>query len=47
MIAKLSIRNLAAFVLETAGTGVPGASGVANDWALVKSLQDGGAFEFE
>src|SRR5205814_7099367 len=44
-IAKLELTNLAAFVLETAGTGVPGGSGVANDWPLVKELQSRGEFE--
>jgi phosphoribosylanthranilate isomerase len=43
-IAKLALTNLAAFVLETAGTGVPGGSGVANDWPLVKELQSRGEF---
>src|SRR2546421_2724798 len=44
MIAKLGLTHLAAFVLETAGTGVPGGSGVANDWPLVKELQSRGEF---
>ena len=45
MIAKLSLVHLSGFVLETAGTGVPGGSGVANDWPLVKELQSRGEFE--
>jgi phosphoribosylanthranilate isomerase len=45
MIAKLNLANLAGFVLETADTGVPGGSGVANNWALVKELQARGEFE--
>src|SRR4051794_13581002 len=44
-IAKLGLTNLAAFVLETAGTGVPGGSGVGNDWALIKELQSRGEFD--
>ena len=44
-IAKLGLTNLAAIVLETAGTGVPGGSGVANDWPLIKDLQSRGEFD--
>ena len=32
-------------MLETGGTGVPGGSGVANDWTLVKELQSRGEFD--
>ena len=44
-IEKLGLTNLTAFVLETADTGVPGGSGVANDWGLVKELQSRGEFD--
>jgi phosphoribosylanthranilate isomerase len=37
--------NLMAVVMEPGGTGMPGGSGVANDWTEVKAAQDGGAFE--
>jgi phosphoribosylanthranilate isomerase len=43
-IVKLKLDHLIGFVLETAGTGVPGGSGVANDWGLVKELQTRGEF---
>ena len=43
-IAKLKLNHLIGFVLETAGTGVPGGSGIANDWGLVKELQSRGEF---
>ena len=36
--------NLIGFVLEPAGTGQHGGSGVANDWAAIKAAQDAGAF---
>jgi phosphoribosylanthranilate isomerase len=39
------LTNLAGFVLETAGTGKPGGTGVANDWETVVTAQRGGAFE--
>ncbi len=32
-IRSLGLANLAGLVLETAGTGQPGGTGVANDWA--------------
>jgi phosphoribosylanthranilate isomerase len=44
-IRALQITNLAGFVLETAGTGKPGGSGVANDWEKVVEAQRSGAFE--
>jgi phosphoribosylanthranilate isomerase len=34
-----------AIVLETAGTGLAGGSGVANDWALVRQHQSAGTFD--
>jgi phosphoribosylanthranilate isomerase len=34
-----------AVVMEPGGTGMPGGSGVANDWTEVKAAQDVGAFE--
>ena len=39
------VTNLAGFVLETAGTGKPGGTGVANDWETVIAAQRAGAFE--
>ena len=39
------MRNLKGFVLETSGTGQPGGTGVANDWAAVALHQSRGAFE--
>jgi phosphoribosylanthranilate isomerase len=44
-IRDLKLTNLAGFVLETAGTGKPGGSGVANDWETVVAAQRSGAFE--
>jgi phosphoribosylanthranilate isomerase len=38
------LTNLAGFVLETAGTGKPGGSGVANDWETVVAGQRAGMF---
>lgn len=37
--------NLVGFVLETAGTGKPGGTGVANDWETVIDAQRSGAFD--
>ena len=44
MIRKHALTHLSGFVLETANTGVPGGSGVSNDWTLVKELQSRGEF---
>jgi phosphoribosylanthranilate isomerase len=44
-IREHRLTNLAGFVLETAGTGKPGGSGVANDWESVVAAQRSGAFE--
>ena len=44
-IARFKLTNLVAFVLDTANTGVPGGSGVANDWPLVRELLTRGEFE--
>ena len=44
-IASLALKNLAGLVLETAGTGQAGGSGVANDWATVRAAQAAGAFD--
>jgi phosphoribosylanthranilate isomerase len=44
-IASLALANLAGFVLETAGTGQAGGSGVANDWDAVRAALDAGEFE--
>ena len=43
--AELGLHNLAGFVLETAGTGAPGGSGVENDWETVTLAQRRGWFE--
>ena len=39
------LTNLKGLVLETAGTGQAGGSGVANDWAAVRRHQSAGAFD--
>jgi phosphoribosylanthranilate isomerase len=39
------LTNLVGFVLETAGTGKPGGTGVANDWETVVAAQRAGAFD--
>jgi phosphoribosylanthranilate isomerase len=39
------LTNLAGFVLDTAHTGQPGGSGVANDWQAVCDAQAAGAFD--
>ena len=44
-IASLALTNLVGFVLETAGTGQAGGSGVANDWDAVGAARDAGSFE--
>jgi phosphoribosylanthranilate isomerase len=44
-IREHQLTNLAGFVLETAGTGKPGGTGVANDWETVVAAQRTGAFE--
>lgn len=44
-IDRLQLTNLVGFVLETARTGVPGGSGVANDWETVEQLKRDGAFD--
>jgi phosphoribosylanthranilate isomerase len=44
-IVALKLNHLIGFVLETANTGVPGGSGIANDWGRVKELQSRGEFE--
>jgi phosphoribosylanthranilate isomerase len=44
-VRDLKLTNLAGFVLETAGTGKPGGTGVANDWHTVIAAQRAGAFE--
>lgn len=44
-IRTLGLTNLAGFVLETAGTGKPGGTGVANDWQTVIDAQRAGAFD--
>jgi phosphoribosylanthranilate isomerase len=37
--------NLTGIILETPSTGVPGGSGVANDWDAIEKLKNAGAFE--
>ena len=44
-IGSLGLTNLAGFVLETAGTGQPGGTGVANDWDAVRAAQAAGEFD--
>jgi len=44
-IRSLGLSNLAGFVLETAGTGQPGGTGVANDWETVRAAQAAGGFD--
>jgi phosphoribosylanthranilate isomerase len=43
-IRSLGLSNLAGFVLETANTGQPGGTGIANDWQTVREAQLAGAF---
>jgi phosphoribosylanthranilate isomerase len=43
-IADLDLNQLAGFVLETAGTGKPGGSGIANDWQTILEHQAAGDF---
>jgi phosphoribosylanthranilate isomerase len=43
-IASLALHNLKAFILETPVAGVPGGSGVENDWAAIEAAQRAGAF---
>lgn len=44
-IESMQLDNLAGFLLETARTGQPGGSGVANDWRTIHRLQKDGIFE--
>lgn len=44
-IARLQLTNLKGFVLETAGTGRAGGTGVANDWQTVREHQAAGEFD--
>jgi len=43
-IAKLGLTNLAGLLMETAGTGVPGGSGVVNDFVAIAEAQKRGDF---
>jgi phosphoribosylanthranilate isomerase len=43
-IPSLDLRNLQGFLLETPNTGVPGGSGVENDWNAIEAAQRDGAF---
>jgi phosphoribosylanthranilate isomerase len=43
-IATLGLTNLKGIVLETAGTGHAGGTGVANDWRTVREHQASGGF---
>lgn len=44
-IRSHGLTNLAGLVLETAGTGQAGGTGVANDWDAVAAAQPAGGFE--
>lgn len=44
-ITSLALTNLAGLVLETAGAGQAGGTGVANDWDAVHSAREAGNFE--
>jgi phosphoribosylanthranilate isomerase len=43
-ITALGLTNLKGLVLETAGTGQAGGTGVANDWQTVREHQANGGF---
>jgi phosphoribosylanthranilate isomerase len=43
--AALNLRNLAGFVLETAGAAAPGGTGVENDWETVTLARRRGGFD--
>lgn len=44
-IQTLDLHNLAALVLEPAHSGLPGGSGMANNWAIVTAAQQAGQFD--
>jgi phosphoribosylanthranilate isomerase len=44
-ISRLGLTHLGGIVLETAGAGAPGGTGLANDWQAVRSFQQAGAFD--
>jgi phosphoribosylanthranilate isomerase len=44
-VVELNLRNLAGFVLETAGTAAPGGTGVENDWETVTLARRRGVFD--
>jgi phosphoribosylanthranilate isomerase len=44
-ISRQGLSNLRGFVLETAKTGLPGGSGIANDWETVARASKDGALE--
>jgi phosphoribosylanthranilate isomerase len=44
-IDRLNLKHLSGLVLETANTGQPGGSGVANDWGAIRELQSRGEFD--
>src|SRR5205823_95163 len=44
-VAKKRLTNLKGLVLETAGTGQPGGTGLPNDWATVLEQQARGGFD--
>jgi phosphoribosylanthranilate isomerase len=44
-IESLDLAHLRAFVMETAGTPIPGGTGVENDWDAIVDAQRAGAFE--
>lgn len=44
-IRELSLTNLAALLLETAGTAQAGGTGVENDWETIAAAREAGAFD--
>ena len=44
-VRSLGLTNLKGLVLETAGTGRPGGTGVANDWDTVRRCRQAGDFD--
>jgi phosphoribosylanthranilate isomerase len=44
-IRECELRHLRGLVLETAGDGAPGGTGVANDWTAVRRGQEEGLFD--
>jgi phosphoribosylanthranilate isomerase len=44
-VKSLRLTNLKGLVLETAGTGRPGGTGVANNWETIRRSRDAGNFD--